>query len=720
MSKIILRSATGSLALAISLGSVPTAASAQAGAPASVISAADNGSDADGRTLDAQVTDQDIVVTALRRDQRLQEAPAAISIVSGATIENAGIKSLADVSKVVPSLRFEGGVRPGVPSISLRGISAVQGGDAPVSVTVDGVQVPFLSLVAQDLLDISSLELLRGPQGALYGRGAIAGALVINTRQPDDEFRAIARLTAQEGENFRGAATISGPLVPGLITAKLTASYQHSDGLLRNITRREGADYVRQGIVRGQILVTPAEGTRISLTGSYTRGDLGTNNFSVIPVGVPGAIEDFKTYRIASNYKNVDERRLWNAALKIDQETPIGTLTSVSQFARAEDLVINDFDYSKAPQRINTNPLLDRAFNQDLRLTSNTDGPFSWIIGGFYQRRVGENNVNVTPDPQATTILPSQFSFDHFNSTSWGAYGQGSLKIGSALTLIGALRYDTSKTNDELINAPGSAISGTFSAWQPSGTIKYQVNRDLMVYATYGQGFRSGGFNAANLVIPAIGARRIFPKEISRNYEAGFKMAFAGGRVTVNADVFRTDYTDMQFQQTIVVPVPARFITSIASARINGAEADLSFRVTDDLTIASSLSLTDGKIGDYNGTALFVGNRVPNVYHDNESISIDYRPRFNDTVRGIFRVDGNRRGRIFYDLSKDFTYKPVTFLSARMGFETDRFSLSVFGENLTNTRAPEFFSPLAFRVASARLENQPFRAGVELTVKMGQ
>ncbi len=705
-----------SVALAIALGSGATAASAQSAPPVQSAPAPQEAGSVPAPGVDTQ----DIIVTALRRDQRLQEAPAAISVVTGATIETAGIKNLADISKVVPSLRFEGGIRPGVPSISLRGISAVQGGDAPVSVTVDGVQVPFLSLVGQDLLDISSLELLRGPQGALYGRGAIAGALVINTRQPDDDFRAIARVTAEEGANFRGVATISGPLVPGLLSAKITGSYQHSDGLLHNITRNDGADYVHQGIVRAELLLTPATGTRIALSGSYIRGNLGTNEFSVIPAGVPGAIEDFKTYRINYNNYNIDKRKLWNVALKIDQETPIGTITSVSQYAKADDLVINDFDYTAAPQRINTNPLLDRAFNEDLRLSSNANGAFSWIIGGFYQRHTGENDINVTADPLATTPQATQFSYEYYTSTAWGAYGQATLKLAKGLTAVGAVRYDTDKHFDELTNVAGSAISGTFKAWQPSGTLKYQVDHDLMFYATYGQGFRSGGFNAANLVIPTIGAQRIFPKEISKNYEAGFKATLDGGRITVNVDAFRTDYANMQFQQTIVVPVPARFITSIPSARVNGAEADLAFHVSRDLTLSSSLSLTDGKIKNFDGTSLYVGNQVPNVYHDNEQISIDYHPRFNDIYRGIFRIDGSRRGRISYDMSENFTYKPVTFLNARMGVETDRWSLSVYGDNITNTRAPEYFSPLAFKTASARLENQPFRAGVELTVKFGK
>lgn len=689
--------AASTLAVATALGSP---ALAQSGAVAQT-----------GAT--APAAGQDIIVTALRRNERLQEAPAAISVVTGETLSVAGIKDTHDLSKVVAPLRFEGGVRPGVPNISLRGIAAVQGGDAPVSIVVDGVQIPFLSLAAQDLIDVSSVELLRGPQGALYGRGAIAGALVINTEQPTDDVRGSIEGTAQRGNDYRGVATLSGPLIPGKLRAKATVSYQNSDGNLYNYTRHEDQDFVDQVIVSGELLFTPTDTTRIALKGAMTRGKLGTNELSQVPIG--GGITDFQNYRLVLNYPNNDQRRLYSTSIKIDQDTPIGTLTSVTQYAYAHDRVDADFDYTAAPLRHNLNFILDKGWNEDLRLTSASTGAFTWLVGAFYQNRRGYNDSNFSQDPAATTPQASGISYDHFTSKSLGGYGQATYNFGRGLSLTGGVRYDTDKRYDVLLNAPGSAIRGRFSAWQPSVTAKWQASRELMVYATYGKGFRSGGFNAANLVIPAIGAQRTYPKEISESYELGFKSQLFDRKLTLDVDVFRTDYTDTQFQRSIVTPVAAKFITSVKSARVNGVEADLSLRATSDLTFTGSFVYNGSKIRDFNGTGLYVGNDLPNVYRDTEQLSAEYRPWLTRNLRGLLRIDALRRGRISYDLTQQYVLKDAAFLDARVGVDTDHWSLAVFAENITNKRVPETFVPLAFGAGgAARLENQPVRVGVDV------
>ncbi len=703
----------GWLALAFVLG---PAGAASAQAPVS-----DAAVQGDMPAADAEpVAAGDIVVTALRRDQRLQEAPAAMSVLTAATIQAAGVNNLDDVSKLVPSLRFEAGLRAGVPSISLRGISAVQGGDAPFSLLVDGVQVPFLELFNQDLLDISTIELLKGPQGALYGRGAIAGALLINTRAPDNEFRGSLRLSAAEGRDYRASATVSGPIVQDVLAAKITAAYQNRRGLIHIRTLDRPGDYVDQGTFKGQLRFTPGPNTTIDLFGTYIKGNSGWGMLAQIPVGVPGAIEDFHTYQANLNYLGVTKRKLWNTALKIDQKLGIGTVTSVSQYAYGKSNNINDFDYTPVPQYVNYNPIVDKAFNQDLRFTSDLDGAFNFIVGAFYQKRTGDNDVNVLTDPAAVPALPPRLiSYQDYKSEAYAAYGQVSLDFDNGLSFLGALRYDVDKREDSLEQDPTSFVKHRFKAWQPSATVKYQVNPRLMTYATFGRGFRSGGFNAANLTVPAIGAQRIYPKEMSTNYEVGFKSQFLDRRLTFNAALFRTDFDNAQFQQTIVVPVPARFITSIDKTRVKGAEADLSLSITRDLVLTGSLSITDSKIRQFTPTPAYDGNQAPNVYKDNEQVALEYRPDFNDTYRGLFRIDVSRRGRISYDLSENFTYKPVTFVNARIGIETDAWSFSVFGNNLTNERAPTFFSALAYRTASARLANVPFNAGVDFTYRFG-
>ncbi|QKR99929.1 TonB-dependent receptor [Sphingomonas sp. CL5.1] len=657
----------------------------------------------------------DIVVTALRSTDRLQTAPAAISVVTADTAKAAGVASLADVSKVVPALRFETGIRPGVPTIAIRGIAAIQQGEAPVSILIDGVQVPFLSIANMDLLDITDVELLKGPQGALYGRGAIAGALVINTRQPDNDFRASGRFTAQEGADYKGILTVSGPLIEDRLYAKITGSYQNRRGLLYNSTRHDYSDFVDSGTLDGEIVYQPTPSTRLALSAMYTRGTVGSNYLELTTIA---GLTDFST-SLKQNFWNRDLRRLFRTSLTLDQDTPIGTLTVIGQYARARDYVITDIDYTQAAGRYNYNPELDDAKSIDARLTSKPGSRFQWMFGAAYQDRYTENNINLLADPAATTPQITGITYQTDTSKSYGVYGRASYDIGAGFTVIGALRYDRDKKYDVLTNVPGTGLTSPFTAWQPSATLKWQAQKDLMFYATFGQGFRSGGFNAASVPFDLVGAQRVYPKEISRNYEAGFKAQFADHRITLNADVYRTDYDNAQFQRTIIGATSFRFITSIRKAHVNGIEADLTIKPVDDVTLGGSYSLSASRIDDFNGTSLYVGNPMPNAFHDNETAYFSYAPRFDDTYHGLLRFDMNRRGYISYNLSNNVNFQPATTFNARLGIESERWSVDVFWNNITNKRYPEFVFPDFMGTIQGRLANQPSRAGIELNFNFG-
>ncbi|MDB5578589.1 MAG: TonB-dependent receptor [Bradyrhizobium sp.] len=657
----------------------------------------------------------DIVVTALRSNDRLQNAPAAISVVTADTARTAGVVSLADVSKVVPAIRFETGIRPGVPTIALRGIAAIQQGEAPVSILVDGVQIPFLSIANLDLLDITSVELLKGPQGALYGRGAIAGALVINTRQPDNDFRAAGRFIAQEGEDYKGIVTLAGPIVKDILYVKITGSYQNRRGLLYNVTRKSYDDYVNSGTIDGEIVFTPASGTRLQLSGMYTTGTVGTNYLALTTIP---QLTDF-SIQLRQNFHNYDQRRLFRGSIKLDQDTPIGTLTIIGQYARARDYVVTDLDYTEVPGRYNYNPELDASKNIDARLTSKGGGPFQWMIGAGYQDRYTENFVNVLADPAATTPQITQQTLQVDTSKSWNLYGRATYNFGAGFSLIAALRYDRDKKSDVLTNVANTYIEAPFDAWQPSVTAKWQATKDLMFYATYGQGFRSGVFNAATVPFATVGTTRTVAKEISRNYEAGFKAQFLDRRVTLNADVFRTNYDNAQFQRTIIGTTSFRFITSIRKAHVDGVEAELTLKPTDDVTLGASYSLSASRIDDFDGTSLYVGNPLPNAFHDNETAYITYTPRFNDEYSGLLRIDLNRRGYISYNLSNNVNFQPASTFNARLGVRNDRWSMSVFWNNIFNKRYPEFVFPDFMGTIQGRLANQPSRVGIELNLEFG-
>jgi iron complex outermembrane recepter protein len=657
----------------------------------------------------------EVVVTALRHETTLLDAPAAVTVLTADAIQSAGIQTLADVSRVVPALRFEGGIRPGVPSISIRGVAGVQGGDAPVSLIVDGVQIPYLELFNQDLLDVSDIELLRGPQGALYGRGAIAGALVINTRRPTNSARDDVHASYSSGSDTRVTNTLDGPILPDKVWGQLTVGYQNRTGQIENVFLDRDMDFVHATNLRANLFANPDELTQVELRAAYSYGRYGTNELSKVPVSPAGAIMDFNTYRPSMNYENADLRLLESISLKIDRQTPIGTLTSVSQYAYSRTKIYNDVDYSPVPQRINFNPIADHAFNQDLRLGTTTPGGLLWNAGAFFQSRSTENDLHITVDPQAVPpFLPGLTSLEFSTSRAWAVYGEIGQEFAHGISLTAAGRYDSERRFDELTNVPGSGAEQTFSSFQPSMTLQEKFSPTLSAYATVGKGFRSGGFNAQNLVTPLIGAQRVYPKEETWSYEIGSKAELWDRRLMLTLAAFHIDYRDGQFAQTIVTPVVARFITSIDREFVNGVEAEMVLKPVPELTVSLSGNFDAATIREFKAVPDYVGNMAPNVYRDSEHLSVEYRRHAFGDFDALGRVDVDRRGTISYDLSDRFKAAPGPVLDARLGIDSDRWGVAVFGRNLTDRRFPQYFLPLAFTTAGARLENLPITFGVEI------
>jgi len=657
----------------------------------------------------------EVVVTALRHETTLQDAPAAVTVLTAEAIQSAGIKTLDDVARVVPSLRFEGGIRPGVPSISIRGVAGVQGGDAPVSLIVDGVQIPFLELFNQDLLDVSDIELLRGPQGALYGRGAIAGALVINTRRPTNAARDDANFSFASGSDVRLSNTLDGPILPDRVWGQLTVGYQNRRGQIENVFLDRDMDFVHATHFRANLFARPDDLTNIELRTVYSYGRYGTNELARVPVTPASAIGDFDTYRPSMNYENADLRLLESISLKVDRETPIGTLTSVSQYAYSRTKIYNDVDYTSVPQRINFNPIADHAFNQDLRIGSSPPGGLLWSTGVFFQSRSTENDLHITVDPEAVPpFLPGVTSLEFSTSRAWAVYGEIGQEFAHGISVTAAGRYDSERRFDELTNVIGSAAESTFSSFQPSITLQEKFSPTLSAYATVGKGFRSGGFNAQNLVTPLIGAQRVYPKEETWSYEIGSKAELWDRRLLLTMAAFHVDYRDGQFAQTIVTPVVARFITSIDREFVNGVEAEMVLKPVPELTVSLSGNFDDATIREFKAVPGYAGNMAPNVYRDSEHLSVEYRRHAFGEFDALGRVDVDRRGSISYDLSNRFRFAPGPLLDVRFGIDCDRWGVAAFGRNLTDKRVPQYFLPLAFTTFSARLENLPITFGVEV------
>jgi len=666
-----------------------------------------------------------VTVTALRVSGTLQNTPASVSVVSSQDIIDAGVQDLSDVSALVPNVQFDNGWRAGVPQISLRGIPTVQGGEAPAAFVVDGVQVPSLDFINQDLLDIADVQVLRGPQGAIYGRDAIGGAVLIDTQRPTNEFQDNLTLDYGNGDFFRAVNTMSGALVDDRLWAKLTLEDRDFSGLIQDVGLGKPGDWSKEVAGRAEIVAKPTSTTTVDLTYSHTQAIDGASYYEFV---FGYNVGDFKADVPDRNLDTNDHRYINTYSAKVDQVTPIGTLTSVTQYADTDSEVVGDADWTPAPVVQQWNAVGVKAFNEDLRLASPTNQTVQWFVGGFYQLRQTTNNLNVffEPNPGGNIYCgcaggPS-FSVeqdnDHNNSLAWAVYGQAIAALPDDFKLLAALRYDTDKRFDQDLSippGPTNAISATFQALQPSATLSKQFDPDFLGYVTVGRGFRSGGFNAyTDSVASGLLVPREYPEETDLNYEGGIKSQFLNNRLTVNADVFHTDFSNEQYFLVNASP-PSRDIVTIKSVSFNGGELEITYLPVDGLTLGGSLGVAASNINSNDIDQNDQNKQSPEANLYTANISAEYRQPLWSDYDALYRVDYSYKGPICYDSANDYCYHSVGFLDARVGIENGRYTFAVWGKNILSVREPLSFLPNTFGPGvSLQLDNEPATYGVEV------
>jgi iron complex outermembrane recepter protein len=657
----------------------------------------------------------DIIVTARKGAESIMRVPAGISVLSRETLETKQVSGLADIGRLVPSLNVFEGVNQAQFGITMRGIPTVQGAEPSVAMVVDGIQTPGLSFFNQDMEGAESVEVLRGPQGALYGRGAIAGVIVINTKQPTNDFEGDARVLIGNGDTQKFSTNISGPIVEDKILFKLSAGYNHFGGLVPNVGYGGKADPSRSVNLRGALVFNAGERTHITVKGDYQRLRATGNDWEVVDR------TQLNDYSVFSNYdvKPFEKRWFANGALKVEHEADFGTFLSISQYARTKDVIGGDADFSPANLFLFAQTIDTEALNQDIRFSSPKSDVFNWQIGAFYQWRQNTQPLLVTGAPGgafdgATLLNSSQFD----RSNTYAVYGQAKLTL-NTLDFNVALRYDIEKRMQLDRNLPGSEINSTFRALQPQASITNRFSDELSGYVSYGRGFRSGGFNAAaDVLVPRPTAPypvlREYPKELTDNFEVGFKSRLFDRKLLLNVSAYHTIFKDQQYFFFFLLPAPARDIVTIPKSKVNGLEVEANWTVFDGFKLDFGLALTDAKVRDVK----FKGNSIANVYKRTFNVGGEYSFDLGEDMKLMLRGDYQRLGPIYYDLQNTYYYKGTDLLNARITLRRGNYEISGFGRNILDSRFPANF--LADGVAqdlSLRRRMTPATYGVEFRLR---
>lgn len=458
----------------------------------------------------------DIVVTARKREESLNDVPLSVSAVGSTTIERAGITSLDRLNAIVPSFSQVPAQDPGTNIITIRGITQVRFGEPPVALVVDEVQSSSPDQGTQELTDIERIEVIKGPQGSTYGRNAIGGAINIVTKLPTNNFENELSAEIGQGLFYRLFGSSSGPIVDDVLLYRVSATYKNNEGRIRNPTLGRKVDDYDSVSLRGRLIFKPSDVLTLDLRGSHENLDGGSAYYYPI---FPG--QDLNAVQpVVANRGGEGLRRLRDVSLKVDYDLGGVTLTSISAFAFAKAATLGqDLDFLPFPLAPGFGGLvLDqtrrvKSWSEEIRLTSPSDQPFRWLVGAYYLKSHRDVTSSAFLDLAGQGPYQAvQLSFlpERSRNNAYALFGTLDYDFSQALKLSLGLRQDwddRKQTNP----ANNSRIAKVFKSLQPKASLSYFFEPDKMVYLSAARGFRSGGIQraVANLSAPIwLGSRR--------------------------------------------------------------------------------------------------------------------------------------------------------------------------------------------------------------------
>jgi iron complex outermembrane receptor protein len=453
----------------------------------------------------------EVLVIARRREERLLDVPDSVTAFTAAAVESSHITSMKDVALHMSNLSIVEAQEPGVGQLNVRGVCQARNGEPPVALVIDGVQMSSSYQITQPLFDVERIEVLKGPQGALYGRNASGGAINITTRAPSDEFEGQVRAGIGSHSDYTGAGSLSGPLITDRLLFRLAADFRSFDGDIASPNKlgHSTANDEDNRNVRLRLLATPSDRTTFDARVARLDTQSGAPWYAPVPPGESGDVPR----AFQGNFPTRSGRTSTEASVKADVRLESALLTSVSAFSRMAADVDGDVDFTPADGSNGGQELHADAWSQELRLTSTRPGAFKWLAGVYYlntHQRL-DTQIFLRTDFLPLFGLPPQLSpfliattRTTDNNDAYAGFGQVSYRWPVGLELTAAVRYDVDHRHQIDRSTPTPVIyQHTFGSVQPKVSLSWTFDADRMVYATAGKGFRSGGFNPQDRITRA-------------------------------------------------------------------------------------------------------------------------------------------------------------------------------------------------------------------------
>lgn len=657
-----------------------------------------------------------IIVTAQKREQSLQDVPIPITVMSADKLRDERIFRMDEVADQVPGFTATL-FSVGQPGLTMRGIGSSEdgaAGDNSVAVFLDGVYMARGSSQVFDLFDLERIEVLRGPQGTLYGKNVVGGAINVVSRRPGPDTRAhiegtIGNLNRIDVRGFANAAITDN------LFGKVSFSSRDRDGHTLNATTGNFNMDENTQSARLQLLFVPSDKIEFELSGDYSRDRL-TGDQRIPGGGIAGPIADAAGGGLANprvSLGDVDgfsRRDLWGVHGTLNWETGAGALTSITAYRET------DFDWLTDP--LGLTPALffiegtdgvvetSKQFSQELRLASPSDRRLTWVGGLYYLNEDADRVETIDPVVVTPTFIFSSLNiFDQANITnSYAVFGEATYALTDRLNITGGVRYTNEKKEYDFeaggFIAPfgvGSTISELFvisveERWDAvtwKGAIDYRFTDDLMVFATATRGFKSGGFQGQ----PGTEASAMTPfnPEFAIDYEIGVKSQLFDNRLRLNVNAFFIDYTDLQITELVATPtnpVGNLVTTNAGQAEIKGVELEWDAILGAGFSFSGTYGYLDTEVEKFGNNVGAIGSRLPGAPKHSYSLNAGYRHELANgdalALRWVYKNVGGFNDDIpALDITAipqhDIVDARLAFISRR-GFEASLWAKNLFDE----------------------------------------
>ena len=656
---------------------------------------------------------EEVVVTAQKREESSQEVPVSLTVMGAEQIANLQIVSGTELARQTPNLQVSNLGNEDQPKFALRGISTPDfnlNTTSPTGVFYDEVYVASQFLGGPQIFDLERVEVLRGPQGTLFGKNTTGGAINFITRAPSYETDGYVTLQAGDNDYFHATGALNVPIVDDMLATRLAVNATRSDGWIKNHNPAgEDLSSIDNYAMRLSVLFEPTDGTSALLRLLHSRSN--PTNIGVINYGIaPG---ETNAFGVNPRVHPVTGERFdaWEgyydrtggeivadgdgAILTIDQTLGDLTLTSITSYLEGDFKNNVDADGSIAPLLAIDFYARTREVGQDLRLSSNYDDAFNFIAGLYYYH----DETGINTDYVLFNALNLSQSYDQ-SRTSYAAYADATYEVNDAWTIYGGLRWtsDEGKATDFRV-VPIIPVQPTqsYDDSAPTGRVgvRYHVNDDVMVYGQYARGYRSGTINGSALTNAS--DFNVADPESLNSYEIGLKSRLFDDTVQLNTSAFYYQYKNQQFVNAISLTESK--MVNAGEARIMGLEAELIAQLTEYFRVTFGMALLDTEFVELKlsrGTPLveydLAGNELIEAPHTTFQLALDYSMFAIGAGRVHAHVDGARVGSKFFT---PFNNIPPSYLSvgepyydanARIAYRADsgRYEFGVWGKNLTN------------------------------------